>query len=240
MKLMSNGKDGGFKLVLILAVAAGVAAGCQKNDPAGSYGAISPVAPQEPELNLSANAGVPKQPGAPVSPQLIAESRTFSSRPDPFALMPSERQFDLDQRTEGYLQANGSYAIYVEPELEDPGTAQPPVVEPLPAWRLSGVIIGNGVMALLDTGNRVYEIRPGMMVPGTQWRVVSIDAERALMRREGSNRLPSEFYVTLQGPIGGGLNGGGGGGTGGGGGAPANNPGRGGGGGGAAGLSGGG
>ena len=171
MRSMATGNDGRVRLGLLCALTVAALAGCQKNDPAGTYGAINPAAPSEPELNLTAERGVPKNPGPPVDPVALASSRNFGARPDPFALMSEERLFDADQRTESFLTANGSYALYIEPEIEDPGTAEPPVFEPVPAWRLSGVIIGNGVMALLDTGARVYEIRPGMMVPGSSGKI---------------------------------------------------------------------
>ena len=220
MKRMATGNDGRVRIGLICVLAVAALAGCQENDPAGVYGGITPAAPQEPQLNLSANQGVPKQPGPPVDPSLLASNRQFGSRNDPFALTGEESVFQNDQQVEGMLAASGNYALYIEPMIEDPGTQEPPFFEPVPAWRLSGVIIGNGVMALLDTGTRVYEIRPGMMVPGTEWQVVAIDSERALMRRAG-NKLPKEFEVTLQGPVGGGIRPGAGGAAGGGaGGAP--------------------
>jgi hypothetical protein len=89
--------------------------------------------------------------------------------------------------------------LEVVPTLDDPED-EPPVYEPVPNWRLSGVLIGSGVMALLDTGPTTYEIRPGMQIPGTEWRVVAIDSDRALLARDG-NKLPKEFYVGLSGPI---------------------------------------
>jgi hypothetical protein len=231
MRLMVTGIDGRVRLALLCGLAVMALAGCQKNDPAGQYTPVSAASVPEPELNLTADRGVPVAPGPPVDPTVLASSRSFASRPDPFALLGPERFFEGDQTTERFLAENNGFVLEIRPEEDAAEPSEPPVFEPLPAWRLSGVIIGNGVMALLDTGRQVHEIRPGMLVPGqTEWRVVAIDSERALMRREpGSNKLPKEFEVTLQGPIGGGLTGGGGGTTNPGGG---NRPGQGGGGGG--------
>ena len=77
----------------------------------------------------------------------------------------------------------------------------PIIIEPVPRWRLAGVVVGNGVIALLDTGSKVYDVRPGSVVPGTEWRVESIDQERAVLVRD-SNKEPKRFEVGLQGPLG--------------------------------------
>ena len=123
----------------------------------------------------------------------------MGARPNPFALMPVEVAFDQSETSSRLLDTQGGFVLEVVPTLDDPEDA-PPVVEPVPNWRLSGVLIGSGVMALLDTGPTTYEIRPGMQIPGTEWRVVAIDSDRALLAREG-NKLPKEFYVGLSGPI---------------------------------------
>ena len=208
MRLMENGIDGRVGLGLLCGLALVALAGCQQNEPNGTAGitAVSAASVPEPELNLTANSGVPVTPGAPVDPTVLAGSRRFGSRPDPFALLGPEIQFQNDQTIASYMSNSGGFALEINPEEDSAEPENPPVLEPVPAWRLSGVIIGNGVMALLDTGQRVYEIRPGMLIPGTDWRVAAIDSERALMVREpGSNKLPSSFEVTLQGPVGGGL-----------------------------------
>jgi len=100
---------------------------------------------------------------------------------------------------------------------------------PVPqGWRLSAILIGDGVGALLERApGDTIEIRPGQQIQGTEWTVVSIDEERAVLRRSADMR-PSTFVVRLQsrgadfgrGGGGGGNTGGGGGGgrTGGGGG----------------------
>lgn len=191
----SSGSKGRFGLLCVLAFAA--LAGCQENS--AGYGAITATTPQKPELDLSAPQGVPVAQSAPVDAVKLAATRPLGARSNPFALTPEESAFNQSQTGERVLGLFGGYALEITPTLDDPEDA-PPVIEPVPNWRLSGVLIGTGVMALLDTGAVTYEIRPGMMVPGTEWRVVSIDADRALLAREG-NRLPKEFYVGLSGPI---------------------------------------
>ena len=134
-----------------------------------------------------------------VNPVSLAANKTYGVRSNAFALQTDERTFHNEQLTERFLAEHGGWVPFeVPPEVR----VQPLPVQPLPPWRLSGVIIGNGVLALLDTGTTVHTIRPGMTIPGTDWRVASIDDERAILVRD--NALPREFQVDLQGVIGGG------------------------------------
>lgn len=202
MERMSNSRICWLGQAALALLATVVVVGCQSNDSAQAFTSVTPVAPPEPKLDLTAPAGVPVAPGTGIAPTQLADSRNFTRRADPFSLMRSEIDFDNAQRTDRILEgANGFAAPVNEPTL-DIGGAPDPVLEPVPTWRLSGVIIGNGVLALLDTGSRTYQITPGMTVPGTEWYVVSIDREKAVLARDGSKR-PSEFEVGLQGPIGG-------------------------------------
>jgi hypothetical protein len=183
-----------YGLLCVLALTA--LAGCQENS--AGYSAISPRVPPKPALDLTAKSGVPVTQPRAVNPTELAQTRRIASRSNAFALMGEEVAFNQSQWTESILAGSG-WDLEVVPTLDDPGTERP-VIEPVPNWRLSGVLIGNGVMALLDTGRQTYEIRPGMQVPGTEWRVVAIDSDRALLAREG-NKLPKEFWVSLSGPI---------------------------------------
>ncbi len=197
MKGMAN-KDGGkVRLGLVCGLAFAALAGCQENT--AGYAAITATTPPRPVLDLSAPVGVPVAPTESVDAVRLASTRPLGSRSNPFALLSEEVGFQNGQTGERVLAGFGGYALEIVPTMDDPEDA-PPVVEPVPNWRLSGVLIGTGVMALLDTGAITYEIRPGMTVPGTEWRVVSIDSDRALLARDG-NRLPKEFYVGLSGPI---------------------------------------
>jgi len=199
MKGMTTRDGGKVRMSLICGLAVLALAGCQENSVA--YAPITADTNiQKPASDLSAPSGVPVTAPGPVDlTQVAAAKNNLGARSNPFALLSEETAFNNSQMTERFLSTGGGYKLEIVPTLDDPGE-QAPVIEPVPNWRLSGVLIGNGVMALLDTGAVTYEIRPGMMVPGTEWRVVSIDADRALLAREG-NRLPKEFYVGLSGPI---------------------------------------
>jgi hypothetical protein len=143
------------------------------------------------------------------APLEIAKRRSFGARGDAFALLPVERVFDQQQTSARLIAEGGGHPSYFAPTEE--AVVAPVVTETLPLWRLSGVVIGDGVAALLDMGGRVIDIRPGMKIPDTDWVVASIDAEKAVLRREG-NKLPHVFVVPLQGtnaPTGGGGTGGG-------------------------------
>jgi hypothetical protein len=199
--IVTNGMttSGGSKVraILVCGLACMALAGCQQNTE--TYGPVTPTAARKPELDLSADRGVPVPQPEQVDAVKLASSRSLGARPNPWALMPAEVAFDQSETSSRLLDSQGGFVLEVVPTLDDPEDAAP-VYEPVPNWRLSGVLIGSGVMALLDTGPTTYEIRPGMQIPGTEWRVVAIDSDRALLAREG-NKLPKEFYVGLSGPI---------------------------------------
>ena len=198
MSIRSGNRPSGGLLFGLLAVLASV--GCETNSE--RFTPLTANLPQVPDIVLSADAGVPLLvDGTVIQPTELAPGREFGSRQDPFSLLDVENVYDEAQRTEFFLGQVGGWAtpIGLASLTEDEVRI---VLEPVPAWRLSGVIIGNGVLALLDTGLAVYEVRPGSKVPDTEWTVVSIDSDRAVLRREG-NKLPREFAVNLQGPIGG-------------------------------------
>lgn len=124
----------------------------------------------------------------------IAQKRNFGSRTDPFALLGSERAFD-QQQIGARMWADGGFSMFYEPE--DPSLIEPTIVEPEPLWRLSAVMVGEGVSAILVMQEPVGTlIRPGQRIEGTDWRVHSIDNDRAVLRRTG-NVLPREVHVRL-------------------------------------------
>ena len=207
-----------FAGACVFASAVLVLAGCVSNEARGPRAkAASTVAPSNiPEPDISAVAGVPVSPAMPtVSPSSLSDGKMFVIRNDPFALSAVEVAFDGSQ---------AAASLLTEMDWDTPGDLSLDTesdtprffVEPVPQWRLSGIIIANGVLALLDTGSETIPIRPGTEIPDTEWTVVSIDAERAILRRTG-NKRPSEFAVNLQGPFPGNLPNLGGGGGGGGG-----------------------
>lgn len=124
----------------------------------------------------------------------LAQKRVFVGRADAFALLPSERAFDRQQTVARLASEGGGFMTVFAAPVEEVTTVA--VTEPLPNWRLSGVVIGDGVAALLDMGSTVVDIRPGQKVADTEWTVVSIDAERAVLRRD-NGKLPRYFVVPL-------------------------------------------
>ena len=185
--------------------------GCDPGDTSGSLSAATPIKVDNPKF--AAEAGIAAELDMTPSNTVmeIAKTKYFGVRGDAFALLPSEMQFDRQQYSARLVSDSGGFSSYYsEPEEVE---AAGPVIEPLPAWRLSGVVIGDGVAALLEMGpGKTIDIRPGMKIPDTDWTVVSIDTERAVLKRSG-NKLPKSFAVNLQGPMS--IGGGSGGGTGG-------------------------
>jgi hypothetical protein len=129
---------------------------------------------------------------------VATSSPRLGSRNDPFALSPAEKQFEQKQLAERfYSEAGGPFPASFEYKPEYVVTA-PPIVEPQPYRRLSGVVIGDSVLGLLEMGGgEVVLIRPGMSIPNTEWKVISIDETKAVLRRPGS-RLPKEITVKLE------------------------------------------
>jgi len=152
--------------------------------------------------------------GTPVvrsgDPSIVAglvASRNIGSRPDPFALLPQERRFDLAQRAERFQEASGWSVMFEEP-VEVTSADDTP--EPQPYRRLAGILIGDTVSAILIMENGdAHIIRPGMRIPNSPWRVVSIDEEKAVLRRAGT-RKPTQIVIRLETPPGGVPNPGGG------------------------------
>lgn len=145
-----------------------------------------------PQVNaLSAMAGVPVRVGD-VNKILVVPP--IVSRPDPFALLPAEASYEKQQLAENLGAINGYWPMFYTPP---PETAPEPVFEPQPPRRLEGVLIGDSVTAILDNGGTVMEIHPGEILPGG-WLVVSIDGEKAVLRRVGSTKLPQEVVVRLE------------------------------------------
>ncbi len=118
-------------------------------------------------------------------------------RPDPFALTGYEKSFDYSQQAERVFGEIGGFPTYVQPT--EPVAPQV-VVEPQPYRRLSGVVVGDSVLAIIEMGEGKQPelIRPGMKVPHSEeWTVVSIDQDKAVLRRNG-NVLPKEIEVRLE------------------------------------------
>lgn len=197
------------------ATAAGLPpAGAPPNAPGAAPG-TAPGAPGQPGATAafrpSAEAGVKFAPSTDAAKlkDLIA-SRTFSTRSDPFALLAVERAFDEAQLTERLSQQAG-WSIEFEP-VEREEVVEPD--EPQPYRRLAGVLQSDSVSAIIIMEDgRAEIIWPGRRIPNSEWRVVSIDGDRAILRRAGTKR-PRTIEVRLEtdpAPTGGGGAGGGGG-----------------------------
>lgn len=153
-----------------------------------------------PDATPVADAGIPvTQPEDPTGERTrqVALERAFARRTDPFALSAAERAFDAEQRAARLLADLGGFSVYFE--LPEEPADRPPRREPPPLWRLSGVILGDAVIALLvrEEGRPAQLLTPGTRIEGTDWRVVSIDTERAVLRRSGDVE-PKEISVFLQ------------------------------------------
>jgi hypothetical protein len=95
-------------------------------------------------------------------------------------------------------QIGGFTVQYTPPEVESPEPQDFP--EPQPYRRLAGVVVGDSVLALIDMGDGTLRvIRPGETIEGTEWRVASIDSDKAILRRSG-NRTPRQVIVRLESP----------------------------------------
>lgn len=180
-----------------------VAVGC--NSGSGSEtAAVAPVAtPSGPSFTYTpkAEAGIPVTQSADAAAfgKLVeANSGKFVARRDPFALSGEEAAYDASQSSERLLQSTGGYSLdYTPPEVK---IDEQPVLEEQPYRRLAGVIVGDSVLALivLEDG-RTELIRPGQQIPGTEWKVASIDEDKATLVR-GGNKLPKRISVRLESP----------------------------------------
>lgn len=208
-------------LIVGLAFAGVIAAGCADD---AELTSLPPAPSTEPPalgpFQYKDKVGVPVQQSS--DSKLISNlaQRVQPTRSDPFALLPVELRFDQSQRGELLLQQSGGFSTMFEPE-EEVDESQIDAPEPQPYRRLAGILVADTVSAIIimEDGN-AYLIRPGTRIPNSPWRVVSIDEEKAVLRRAGSQK-PTQIIVRLESPPagvgGGGFNPGGGG-------APAGNP----------------
>ncbi|MCG9895720.1 MAG: hypothetical protein MH204_09615 [Fimbriimonadaceae bacterium] len=153
-------------------------------------------APADQTVEVTAEAGLPVTADATLDVIKVAQTMDFGSRPNPFGLLAREVNFDRSQMAARLLNDGGGFITeYEEPDFT---TAEPiPVRIPVPNWRLAGVLVGESVVALLDTGVQVIEIRPGTRIDGTNWIVIAIDEETATLRNT-EDVLPKEITINLQ------------------------------------------
>ncbi len=119
-------------------------------------------------------------------------------RPDPFALTADERIFEGTQLTERVFGSNAGFSTQVTKKPDVEYEVTPP--EPQPYRRLSGIVVGDSILAIYEEEGRLPEIvTPGSQIPNSPWRVVSIDTDKAVLRRSGNVR-PTQIVVRLETP----------------------------------------
>lgn len=193
-----------------MALAATVAAfGCgggSAADTSSGSAAATPSTVKTPKPKVTAEAGVPvsQAPDDGGKSLVVLGNRVIQRsgiNRDPFALKPGEKGYETQQETERVLGQTGGFSVEFTPPEPKPEEA-PRILQPQPYRRLSGVVVGDSVMALIDMGDGTSTlIRPGMTLPppNSEWRVVSIDEEKAVLRRNG-NILPHQVTVRLESP----------------------------------------
>jgi hypothetical protein len=73
-------------------------------------------------------------------------------------------------------------------------------LEVQPYRRLAGILVGETVSAILIMENgEPHIVKPGYRIPNSEWTVVSIDQDKAILRRGGSKK-PNEITVRLESP----------------------------------------
>lgn len=220
-------KKSRFNLSLLAAAmaAAFIAAGC-----APSFTTVStpsagtiPAADAKP-LKVAAEAGIPLEdpaavpvaaapapapgaPGAAASPVAsakpdifsVARAMSFGARANPFALLGSEVSFDRLQTAARIIDETGGWRsdFVPQPDVQEDAVKEQIAI---PNWRLAGVIVGDAVVALLDMGTTVVEIRPGAAIPETEWVCISIDNESAVLRHRRDVQ-PKEITIFLAAQI---------------------------------------
>lgn len=162
-----------------------------------------PQAFKPPKQQIPVPVAVAGLPQPQADPSIIrtvdVASYKVTPRPDPFALRSFEEQYETKENNERVFATTGSFFGPVF--IPKPESVQIEKIEPQPFRRLAGVLVGDSVMAIIDMGdgNPMQVIRPGMQIPNSPWRVVSIDAEKAVLRRSGFVK-PNEVVVRLQSP----------------------------------------
>lgn len=160
---------------------------------------LAGVAKKIDEIKPVAQAGVDKVVSKSMAPDrlngLIASTAKYGFRSNPFALSADEIKFDESQASERFLAEQGHFANSFElPEDKDDIVAQE---EAQPYRRISGIVIGDAVYAILEENGQSRIIRPGMQIPDSNWTVVSINRDEVKLRRPG-NVQPNEVIVRLE------------------------------------------
>jgi hypothetical protein len=162
--------------------------------PAAAVAAVPTAGAAGAVPGAGATAGAP---AAPAGPDIftLARASSFGARSNPFALLGSELAFDRNQTAARIIDETGGFRSDFTPQ---PDVEEESVKEQVeyPNWRLAGVIVGDAVIALLDMGTRVVEIRPGAPVTETEWICISIDNDSAVLRHR-RDVTPKEVTIYL-------------------------------------------
>jgi hypothetical protein len=175
-------------------------AGCSKASSGPETAATLPVKKSSVVVDAAAGVPITQSTDAKRFTALVASNsgRFGAGRPDPFALTREDQAYDVQQGTERLFQQSNFSMEYQPPVEADP---TPPTMEPQPYRRLSGIVVGDSVLAIMDmgAGGDPVIIRPGMKIPNSEWTVVSIDSEKAVLSRPGNVR-PNRITVRLESP----------------------------------------
>jgi len=166
----------------------------------GQQVAGAPAANQGFVAQADAGISIPPPPDDPTFKKVVeaTESKNFVVRNDSFALSTKEKAFEKDQQTARIMGTMGGFTTYFElPEERIEETTIKKEAPPL--WRISGIILGDAVMALLvkSEGGPAEVLRPGSQISGTNWVVASIDVDKVVLKR-GGDTLPKTVTVYLQ------------------------------------------
>jgi len=156
-------------------------------------------------LDPIATAGVPVPEGIDSNFQrmkALARRSNLGGRTDPFALLPAEARYDREQAGARILNELGGFVNYYEPPEEVQDESE--IIDPQPPRRVSGIVLGEAVYAILHMGPGApgIVVRPGTRIQEgpTTWTVVSIDEDKVVLRRDG-NRRPNMVVVRLSGTL---------------------------------------
>lgn len=181
-------------LALILA-----ATGCKGPEDTGPVRPPVTMGDIPTKANISADAGIPIQqvPDAGFTQtKQVASAMSFRARQDAFALMGAENAYEREQLTARLFGEVGNFQLLYQAPPPPPDEKQ--TYEPQPYRRVAGIILGDAVLALIEMEDgQVYDVRPGQQIPNSEWRVVSIDADKVILRRSG-NKRPREISVRLE------------------------------------------
>jgi len=141
---------------------------------------------------------IPKQPPTAFDAEVAVMN--VVPRPDIFSLFPQEKDYDRKATNQRVALRNPDFPSIFVPHVP---IVKVPTPEPQPFRRLAGVLVGDSVMAIIDMGDggSMQVIRPGMQIPNSPWKVVSINETEAHLHRDGDKR-PNDIVVHLQGPQG--------------------------------------